>query len=91
MYKQAGIKAGLDFKDSTDPRCTGENEEETSTKLVEFQALLDADMLADPLTEEEIVQKEEMEAYPFLSRSKREFQQFIRGIEKHDRNEYAKI
>ncbi|KAG8942747.1 hypothetical protein FRC04_003517 [Tulasnella sp. 424] len=86
--KQAGIKAGLDPKDSTDPRCTGENEEETSTKLVEFQALIDA---AEPLTEEETTQKEEMEAHPFFSWSKRDFQQFIRGIEKHGRNEYAKI
>ncbi|KAG8895645.1 hypothetical protein FRC00_007177, partial [Tulasnella sp. 408] len=86
--KQAGIKAGMDPKDATDPRCTGENEEETSAKMVEFQALIDA---AEPLTDEEAATKEEMEAHPFFSWSKRDFQQFIRGIEKHGRNEYAKI
>ncbi|KAG8939340.1 hypothetical protein FRC04_006698, partial [Tulasnella sp. 424] len=35
--KQGGIKAGLDPKDSTDPCCTGEKEEESSTKLAEFR------------------------------------------------------
>ncbi|KAG8992998.1 hypothetical protein FRB90_000819 [Tulasnella sp. 427] len=86
--KQVGIKAGTDPKDATDPRCIGENEEETGTKLADFQALIDA---SEPLTEEETAAKEEMESHPFFSWSKRDFQQFIRGIEKHGRHEYAKI
>lgn len=40
-------------------------------------------MLAEPLTDEEIKEKEEMEKHPFFSWSKRDFQQFIRGVEKH--------
>ena len=68
-----------------------------------FQALIDAgksspicmsrphDRLhlstAEPLTEEEVQQKEEYEAHPFFSWSKRDFQQFIRGIEKNGRYE----
>ncbi|KAG8904542.1 hypothetical protein FRB99_001582 [Tulasnella sp. 403] len=86
--KAASVKAGMDPKDATDPRCQGASSEETETKMAEFQALIDA---AEPLTEEEVKQKEEWETHPFFSWSKRDFQQFIRGIEKHGRNEYAKI
>ncbi|KAG8986469.1 hypothetical protein FRB94_002794 [Tulasnella sp. JGI-2019a] len=86
--KAVGIKAGMDPKDATDPRCQGATPEETEAKQAEFQLLIDA---AEPLTDEEQRQKEEWEAHPFFSWSKRDFQQFIRGIEKHGRNDYAKI
>lgn len=47
--------------------------------------------VAEPLTEEEQRQKEEWEAHPFFSWSKRDFQQFMRGIEKYGRHDYVKI
>lgn len=63
-------------KDFTDPRFTGENEEETSAKLVEFQALINA---AESLTAEKAAKKEEMEAHLFVSWSMRDFQQIHSG------------
>ncbi|KAG8920929.1 hypothetical protein FRC03_005426 [Tulasnella sp. 419] len=89
VYRRtAGIKAGQDPADKKDENLTGATPEETEAKIAAFQEFIDT---AEPLTEEEVKQKEEWLQHPFFSWSKRDFQQFIRGIEKHGRHEYAKI
>jgi SWI/SNF-related matrix-associated actin-dependent regulator of chromatin subfamily A member 5 len=42
-------------------------------------------ILAVPLTEEEMKTKEELETKGFESWTRRDFQQFIKGMEKHGR------
>jgi hypothetical protein len=80
LQKLIGIPAGKDPKDETDERCIGATPEETAEKLAQFQILIDE---AEPLTEEEVAQKELLEKDGFFDWSKRDFQQFMKGIEKH--------
>ncbi len=80
LQKLIGIPPGKDPKDETDERCIGATPEETAEKLAQFQILIDE---AEPLTEEEVAQKELLEKDGFFDWSKRDFQQFMKGIEKH--------
>ena len=45
----------------------------------------DSDIPAVPLTEDEIEHKEKLETQGFEDWSKRDFQQFVKGMEKHGR------
>lgn len=94
-------------KDFTDPRFTGENEEETSAKLVEFQALINAGRSCFRMRLEIILMAGRRQPNPSLRKKPRRKKRwklifslagrcetsskFIRGIEKHGCNEYDKI
>ncbi|KAF9516064.1 hypothetical protein BS47DRAFT_1371876 [Hydnum rufescens UP504] len=68
------------------------NESETPDMLeAERQAEQDAIDNAVPLTEEEMKLKEELETKGFEHWTRRDFQQFVKGMEKHGRDNYAAI
>lgn len=68
-----------------DPKLT---EEELEAERAAEQEAIDT---AEPLTEEEKAEKEELAAQGFNNWAKREFQSFIRGIETYGRDDYAGI
>ncbi|MBW0499315.1 hypothetical protein O181_039030 [Austropuccinia psidii MF-1] len=82
--KSQGIKAELPERDEGDST----NPEDLEKERQELQAEIDN---AEPLTEEELAEKAEMQSLGFETWTRRDFLNFIKGCELHGRDAYDLI
>jgi SWI/SNF-related matrix-associated actin-dependent regulator of chromatin subfamily A member 5 len=84
----AAYQKSINYKVPSRETKEGESPEDVEQEREKEQAFVDQ---AEPLTEEEEQEKEDLATQGFVDWNRRDFQHFIRGAEKYGRTKYADI